>query len=108
MKLWDNFLSSLGTRGGAIFLLTCIFIVGACLSIHLIHHGEAASPLAASLMSTFSGFAGALLLALKGTQTDSATVSGPGGTATASTAPTASRAHGRRHESYCYHFLRNT
>lgn len=89
MVKWNEFLQSLGTRGGAIFLLTLIFLGGMFFSLHLIHHGEAASPLAASLMSTFAGFSGALLMALKGSSDSTATVSGPSGSATASTATTA-------------------
>jgi hypothetical protein len=88
MVRWNEFLQSLSTRGGAVFLLTVIFGIGTAVSMHLIHHGEASSPLAASLMSTFAGFSGALLLALKGSSDSTATVSGPSGTATASTAPT--------------------
>ena len=91
MSRWQNFLNSLSTRGGAIFLLTVIFGTGVCVIIHLIHHGEAGGQLAAQLVGTFSGFSGALLLALKGSSESSATASsGPGGpTVTASTTPTA-------------------
>jgi len=79
--MWTNFLNSLATRGGAIFLLTAIFATGVCVSIHLIHHGEAGGQLAATLMGSFSSFSGALLLALKGSSESSATATtGPSGT----------------------------
>src|SRR5271154_815494 len=94
MVKWNEFLTSLGTRGGAIFILTLIFVGSMCFALHLIHHGESSSPLAASLISTFAGFSGALLMALKGSSDSTATVTGPGGTASASTATPSPSAEG--------------
>lgn len=91
MNRWQNFLNSLSTRGGAIFLLFAVCIAGILVILHMIHHGEEGSMFAGAVMSTFSSFSGALLLALKGSSEASATASsGPGGpTVTASTTPTA-------------------
>jgi hypothetical protein len=64
MNSWKNFLDSLGTRGGAILLLLlCSILLGSGV-MHVLHHGDLGD--AASLIrSTFAGFVGALLLALK-------------------------------------------
>lgn len=67
MDKWNKFLASLSTRGGAIFLTSLICLVGVCVALHLIHHGEASGPVASGLITTFNGFAGALLIVLKGT-----------------------------------------
>lgn len=89
MSLWQNFLNSLSTRGGAIFLLSMVFTSGMIVVVHLIHHNETDSMFAGMILSTFSSFSGALLLALKGSSESSASASaGPGGpVVTASTAP---------------------
>lgn len=55
MKLWNQFLDSLATRGGSIFmLLLCSFLFGAA---SLKFNGSA-------LDQTFAAFTGALLMAL--------------------------------------------
>ena len=61
-----SFLSALSTRGGAILILTILSVVGFGITLHIIHHNEDGSMLAAGLVSTVSNFTGALLLALKG------------------------------------------
>ena len=67
MKRWQDFLDSLSTRGGNIFVLTVIFSVMAGLVLHVLHHGsDSSSPIATVLISTFSGFSGALLTMLSG------------------------------------------
>ncbi len=88
MSGWMGFLNSLSTRGGAIFMLVLINFVGVGVTMHLIHHGEAAGALGASLMTGFSNFQGALLMALKGSSdsTASVTSNSTGTTAQVSTA----------------------
>lgn len=60
---WDRFTETLNTRGGTIALLfisTCGLFLGV---LHVMHHGDS-GPAAQVIVSTFSGFTGALLLAL--------------------------------------------
>lgn len=63
MNSWAKFLDSLGSRGGNIFILlmstTGLFIA----AVHILHHGDKGD-IATVIMSTFSGFSGALLNAL--------------------------------------------
>jgi len=81
MSRWQNFLNSLSTRGGAIFLLFAISIAGMSVIVHMVHHQEESSMFAGAILSTFSSFSGALLLALKGSSESTATAStGPEGT----------------------------
>lgn len=63
MNRWAQFLDSLASRGGniAILLLATGGLFGAC--VHLLHHGDK-SEVATVILSTFSGFSGALLNAL--------------------------------------------
>jgi hypothetical protein len=83
VSFWTNFLNSLATRGGAIFILMVLSLTGFGITLHIIHHGEDSSMVAAGLVTTLGNFTGALLLALKGSSetTSTATVS-PGGGAT--------------------------
>lgn len=63
MNAWAKFLDSLGSRGGNIFILLLatggLFLA----AIHMLHHGDK-SEIATVILSTFSGFSGALLNAL--------------------------------------------
>jgi len=78
-----NFLNSLATRGGAILILLILSGVSVGVTLHIIHHGEDSSMLAAGLVSTLGNFTGALLLALKGSSESSSTATiSPGGGAT--------------------------
>jgi hypothetical protein len=63
---WTNFLNSLATRGGAIVILLALSGVWVGVTLHIIHHNEDSSMVAAGLVSTLGNFTGALLLALKG------------------------------------------
>lgn len=78
---WTNFLNSLATRGGAIFILMMLSLIGFGITIHIIHHGDDNNMIAAGLVTTLGNFTGALLLALKGSSetTSTATVSPEGG-----------------------------
>ena len=60
---WNEFTDSLNTRGGTIALLfiTCLGL--ACMVLHIMHHADTGQA-AATIISTFSAFTGALLLAL--------------------------------------------
>lgn len=69
MSIWEHFLNSLATRGGNILVLI-FFVVGLFFAVlHVLHHGESAAvEVRTVVMSTFSGFSGALLQALVGGQ----------------------------------------
>ncbi len=75
MDRWNKFLSSLATRGGAIFVLLVLSGAGFAITLHIIHAGEDTSMVAAGLVTTLGNFTGALLLALKGSSESSATAS---------------------------------
>ena len=63
MDGWTQFTETLGTRGGTIALLfvSCVgLFIGV---IHVMHHGDAGQA-SSVIISTFSGFTGALLVAL--------------------------------------------
>jgi FtsH-binding integral membrane protein len=83
MGHWVKFLETLSTRGGAILLLLIMNGVGVFVAMHLIHHNEMSSTAATTLLASFSGFNGALLIALKVTADSSASVTSHGVTATA-------------------------
>jgi hypothetical protein len=87
MARWNAFLTSLSTRGGAIFLLMMINAVGVGVTVLLIFKGYFVTALAATISTVLGNYNGALLMALKGSSDSTAIVSGPGGSATASTAP---------------------
>lgn len=81
---WNAFLASLATRGGAILillLLTVLVDVGAF--IIYLRHDLSVGQLGAILAS--GGVFNALLIVLKGSSDSSASVSGPSGSAAAST-----------------------
>jgi hypothetical protein len=63
MGAWSDFCDTLNTRGGTIALLF-IATAGLFLGVlHVMHHGDS-NQAATVIISTFSGFTGALLLAL--------------------------------------------
>jgi hypothetical protein len=65
MKWWEEFADTLNTRGGTIALLfmSCVGLFFGVM--HVMHHGDTGQA-AAVIISTFSGFTGALLVALTG------------------------------------------
>jgi hypothetical protein len=65
MQKWQQFLDSLASKGGNLFVL-CVF-VGSLLALvlHVLHHSDD-NQATTVLLSTFSGFSGALLAALTG------------------------------------------
>jgi len=93
---WQNFLNSLSTRGGAIFLLFVLSLIGFFITLHIVHHNEDQSMFAAGLIATVSNFTGALLLALKGSSesVSSASISPNGATQVTVSDSTASTSAG--------------
>jgi diaminopimelate epimerase len=87
MAKWSAFLASLATRGGAIFiLLSIVGVVDFAAFVMYLRHDIGYQGLA-----TFCGsgaFTGALLLALKGSSDNVATITGTGGSASVSSTPT--------------------
>jgi hypothetical protein len=65
MKRWQDFLDSLSTSGGAVFVLTVICVAMLPAVIFLLLRAPA-SPASTLITNTFIGFNGALLLALRG------------------------------------------
>ncbi len=66
MEAWKDFLDSLATRGGNIFLLA-LFVVGfSVLVFHALHDAEPNAEARTVVLSTFSTFTGALVGALTG------------------------------------------
>ena len=63
MNAWAKFLDSLGSRGGNIFILLMANFGLFVAAMHMLHHGDK-SEIATVILSTFSGFSGALLNAL--------------------------------------------
>ena len=81
MKAWNDFLTSLSTRGGAILILSLLCTAIVALMLHLVHHNELGNQFGTTIVTTFASFSGALLLALKGSSETSASAStGPSGT----------------------------
>lgn len=66
MTSWHSFLDSLATRGGNIFCLIVINVALAMLVYHVLHHNEVGAATATVILSTFSNFTGALMMALTG------------------------------------------
>jgi hypothetical protein len=65
ISAWNEFTDSLNTRGGTIALLF-VSCVGLFFGVmHVMHHGDNGQG-ASVIVSTFSGFTGALLVALTG------------------------------------------
>jgi hypothetical protein len=75
MKWWSDFADTLNTRGGTIALLFISTLLLGWGVIHVMHHSDT-NQASAVIVSTFSSFTGALLLAL--TQKDK--TNGNGGT----------------------------
>lgn len=69
MDTWQKFLNSLSTPGGNLLLLTIFVISMLALVVHVLHHGDD-SQVATVILTTFSGFSGALLQALRGRTSD--------------------------------------
>lgn len=65
MERWQKFLDSLGSKGGNIFVLSFFVVFLLVLTIRVEIRGDAGQA-ATVLLSTFSGFAGALLGILSG------------------------------------------
>jgi hypothetical protein len=70
---WQDFADTLNTRGGTIGLLFIATVLLGWGVVHVMHHGDQGQA-AAVIISTFSSFTGALLLAL--TQKDKAQTNG--------------------------------
>lgn len=62
---WSDFTDTLNTRGGTIALLFVSNIVLGVMVMHVMHHGDLGES-ASLIRNLFSGFAGALLVALTG------------------------------------------
>lgn len=60
MKNWQEFLDSLHSPGGTLFLLSLFVVAMLALVIHVLHHSENGQ-VTTVILSTFSGFQGALL-----------------------------------------------
>lgn len=69
MLKWQNFLNSLATPGGNLFALLLCVAAFTALVVHILHHGDD-ERVVTVILSTFSGFTSALLLALRGRSTD--------------------------------------
>jgi FtsH-binding integral membrane protein len=81
---WQYFLNSLATVGGNLFLLAIFVGVFLGLVLFVLHDTSANVQVVTTITSAFTGFSGALLLALKGRTTDTNPSTG-GGTTTSST-----------------------
>lgn len=69
MTKWQFFLSSLSTPGGNLFLLVVFVGLLLALVLHVLHHSDSGQ-VTTVILSTFSGFSGALLQALRGRSSD--------------------------------------
>lgn len=61
MNFWRNFVDSISSRGGSILILLVITMV---LGIMVLRHGQDTGEAASLIRNSFSGFSGALLMAL--------------------------------------------
>jgi hypothetical protein len=84
MDSWQKFLNSLGTPGGNLLLLVIFVSCLLGLVLHVLHHGDDGQ-VTTVILSTFSGFSGALLQALRGRSSDVPPVSGTTSTTTTQT-----------------------
>jgi hypothetical protein len=64
VDIWHEFLDSLATVGGNIFILLVLWCVGLFGVIHVLHHPEANEEARSLVLSSFSGISGALMFAL--------------------------------------------
>jgi hypothetical protein len=81
---WQYFLNSLATVGGNLLVLVLFVLLLLGLVLYVLHDTGANAQIVTVVLSTFSGFAGALLQALRGRSTDTNPSTG-GGTSTSST-----------------------
>jgi len=65
MESWQKFLDSLATRGGNLFVLFVCFAGLLSLMIHVLHRSDSGN-VTMVVVSTFSGFSGALMATLTG------------------------------------------
>jgi len=65
MGSWQKFLDSLATKGGNLFVLFVCFAGLLSLLIHVLHHADSGN-VTMVVVSTFSGFSGALMATLTG------------------------------------------
>jgi len=61
MNFWRNFVDSISSRGGSILILLLITMV---LGVMVLRHGGDTGEAASLIRNSFSGFSGALLMAL--------------------------------------------
>ena len=61
MNFWRNFVDSISSRGGSILILLVITMV---LGVMVLRHGGDTGEAASLMRNSFSGFSGALLMAL--------------------------------------------
>jgi hypothetical protein len=69
MQKWQQFLNSISTPGGNLLLLAFYVAALLALVIHVLHHADNGQ-IVTVILSTFSGFSGALLQALRGRTSD--------------------------------------
>ncbi len=89
MDRWQKWLNSIATPGGNLLVLSLFVIALLTVVIFEIHHGLEGQ-VQTVVLSTFSGFSGALLQALRGRSTD--VPSPPGSTSSTTTASHSSEA----------------
>ena len=71
MAKWQMWLNSLSTPGGNLLLLAVFVSALLSLTVHVLHKdGQDSNQVTTDILSTFSGFSGALLQALRGRSTD--------------------------------------
>jgi hypothetical protein len=61
MNFWRNFVDSISSRGGSILILLAVTLL---LGIMVMRHGSDTGEAASLIRNSFSGFSGALLMAL--------------------------------------------
>ena len=81
---FQYFLNCLATVGGNLFVLSIFVLLFLGLVLYVLHDASANVQVVTTVTSAFTGFSGALLLALKGRTTDT-NPSTNGGTSTSST-----------------------
>jgi hypothetical protein len=91
MAKWQLFLNSLSTPGGNLLLLVVFVASLLGLVLHVLHHGDEGQ-VQTVILTTFSGFSGALLQALRGRSSDIPTPTGV--TTTTSTATASTKTNG--------------
>jgi hypothetical protein len=69
MDSWQKFLNSISTPGGNLMLLVLFVASLLGLVLHVLHHGDEGQ-VQTVILTTFSGFSGALLQALRGRSSD--------------------------------------